>query len=137
MTRRIRRLGYRWHLRQRMAERGMFASTDLTPLLAERGIDLSPVQIYRLVAQTPERLNLHTLAALCDILGCTPADLIEVVVQPAAARKPKAAGGAGDAAGGFESPVPDRQRRPTRARILPDPDPDARSELGSDPRSDR
>jgi DNA-binding Xre family transcriptional regulator len=62
--------GYRWHLRLRMAERGMFATTDLVPLLAERGVVLSREQVYRLVTGTPERLSLRTLSALCDILGC-------------------------------------------------------------------
>jgi len=60
-----------------MAEAGMFATTDLVPLLAERGVQLSREQVYRLVAQVPERLSLQTLAALCDILGCTPSDLVE------------------------------------------------------------
>ena len=42
------KLGYQWHLRMRMAEAGMFATTDLTPLLgrtgcsALRGANLSP-----------------------------------------------------------------------------------------------
>ena len=31
-------MGYRWHLRARMAAAGMFATTDLVPLLAERGV---------------------------------------------------------------------------------------------------
>ena len=31
-----RKIGYRWHLRKLMAERDMFATTDLRPLLAER-----------------------------------------------------------------------------------------------------
>lgn len=66
------RLGYRWHLRVLMANNGMFATSDLQPLLAARGITLSAAQVYRLVAQTPERLSLQTLVALCDILGCTP-----------------------------------------------------------------
>ena len=69
-----RAVDYRWHLRLRMAERGMFATTELGPLLAERGVVLSREQVYRLVAGTPERLSLRTLAALCDILGCGPSD---------------------------------------------------------------
>lgn len=77
-TRRAR-VTYRWHLRVRMAEQGMFATSDLVPLLAERGVVLSREQVYRLVARVPERLSLTTLAALCDILGCCPAELIEVV----------------------------------------------------------
>ena len=79
------KLGYRWHLRLKMAERGMFATTDLRPLLAERGVVLSREQVYRLVTGVPERLSLRTLAALCDILDCTPNDLIEVDTTPVAA----------------------------------------------------
>lgn len=112
MTRRTRRLSYRWHLRRLMAEAGMFSTTDLHPHLAERGVELSAVQVYRLVAQTPERLNLHTLVALCDILGCTPADLVEVVVESKAAKK--AAGAAKPVAATKAA----RGRRPTRARIV-------------------
>lgn len=80
------RLGYAWHLRTLMAAQGMFATTDLRPLLAERGIELSEAQIYRLVTGTPERLSLRTLMALCDILGATPNDLIEPVAETAAAK---------------------------------------------------
>ena len=112
MSRRIRTIGYRWHLRQVMATKGMFATTDLQPHLAERGIDLSPVQIYRLVVGTPERLNLPTLAALCDILGCTPADLIEPVLD-APAQRVKASGAQG--------PVTSKPGfRPKRAKIVPE-----------------
>jgi DNA-binding Xre family transcriptional regulator len=71
------RVGYHWHLRRVMAERGMFATSDLVPHLAERGVKLSREQVYRLVAHVPERLSLTTLAALCDILGCAPGDLVE------------------------------------------------------------
>ena len=81
MSRPQRKLGYRWHLRRLMAEQGLFQTSQLRPLLAERGIALSAVQVYRLVAQTPERLSLRTLVALCDILGCTVADLIEPVAE--------------------------------------------------------
>ena len=91
MSRAARKLGYRWHLRRLMAERGLFHTSDLRPLLAERGIALSPVQVYRLVAQTPERLSLRTLVALCDILGCTPTDLVEPVIE-APKRRAKASG---------------------------------------------
>jgi DNA-binding Xre family transcriptional regulator len=70
-------VGFHWHLRRVMAEHGMFSTTDLLPLLAERGVVLSREQVYRLAAKVPQRLSLHTLAALCDILDCSPADLIE------------------------------------------------------------
>jgi DNA-binding Xre family transcriptional regulator len=73
------RLGYAWHLRLRMAEQGMFNSPELAAALRERGVTLSDSQVWRLVTGTPERLNLRALVALCDILGCTPNDLIEPV----------------------------------------------------------
>jgi DNA-binding Xre family transcriptional regulator len=85
------RVGYRWHLSMRMAERDMFATSDLVPLLAERGVVLSREQVYRLVAQVPERLSLHTLAALCDIFECGPGELIEPT-RDAPSAKTKASG---------------------------------------------
>src|SRR6266487_6251105 len=74
----IKKMGIRWNLRKLMAGRDMFQTTDLVPLLAERGVHLSREQIFRLVTQSPQRLSMDTLAALCDILECTPNDLIEV-----------------------------------------------------------
>ena len=107
-----RSVGYRWHLRQVMAARGMFATTELGPQLAERGVVLSREQVYRLVVGTPERLNLRTLAALCDILEVTPADLLEVTVE--SRRAPRAL----SAPASTSAPV--RDLRPRRARIVRD-----------------
>ncbi|HEY6425092.1 MAG TPA: helix-turn-helix transcriptional regulator [Pseudonocardiaceae bacterium] len=76
----IKKMGIQWHLRLRMAEKGLYQTSDLVPLLAERGITLSREQVFRLVTQHPQRLSMDTLAALCDILGCLPNDLIEVQV---------------------------------------------------------
>jgi DNA-binding Xre family transcriptional regulator len=70
-----------------MAEAGMFQTSDLVPLLAERGVTLSREQVFRLVTQPPQRLSMDTLAALCDILDCQPNDLIEVQVVKAEIRK--------------------------------------------------
>ncbi len=41
-------------------------------------------QVYRPVAQMPQRLSMNTLVALCDILDCAPDDLVkpEVVNTP-------------------------------------------------------
>ncbi len=115
MSRRIRRIGYEWHLRQLMATKGLFATTDLHPLLAERGVELSPAQVYRLVVQTPERLNLHTLMVLCEILECTPNDLIERVELSQSARLSKRAVGEGRVADIDPKPAHIRgARRPPR-----------------------
>lgn len=72
-------IGYQWRLREQMAAAGLFSTTKLLPLLEERGIHLSPSQVYRLVAERPERLNLHVLVALMDILSCSADDLISKV----------------------------------------------------------
>jgi hypothetical protein len=45
----VSELGCQWNLRALMAARGMFATSDLVPLLAERGVHLSREQVYRLV----------------------------------------------------------------------------------------
>ena len=105
------KLDYHWHLRKVMADRGLFSTTDLIPLLDERGIALSSSQVYRLVVERPERLSLKILMALLDILDCTMDDLIE----------PMTAAGAGAStsrtkkAVGAEASVGDL--RPKRARI--------------------
>lgn len=103
------KLDYRWHLRQMMATRGMFSTTDLIPLLAERGITLSSSQVYRLVVDRPERMSLKILMALLDILGCSMDELIEPVADASASRKPKAKAVGADAGVG--------DLRPKRARI--------------------
>src|ERR1700758_2610420 len=94
-----RKLDYRWNLRQVMAARGMFATTDLIGLLADREITLSSSQVYRLVTERPERLSLKILMALLDILDCSIGDLIEPVAVAGQPRKAKAAGGVGAGVG--------------------------------------
>jgi DNA-binding Xre family transcriptional regulator len=107
-----RKLDYRWHLRRVMASREMFATTDLIEPLAQRGIRLSSSQVYRLVAERPERLSLKILMALLDILDCSMEDLIEPVAAAAPAKKKAAAAGGGAGVG---------QLRPRRARITGTP----------------
>ena len=69
----VRRLGYQWRLREVMAARGLWQTTDLAPLLAERGIELSSTQVYRLVTQTPERLSLPRPSRLASVPRPAPA----------------------------------------------------------------
>lgn len=83
------RVDYEWRLRLLLAERGVFHAADLTPLLAGHGVRLSESQVWRLVTGKPERLNLHTLMVLCEILDCTPNDLIRRLEAPGTARLPK------------------------------------------------
>jgi DNA-binding Xre family transcriptional regulator len=104
------KLDYQWHLRKVMADRGFFSTTDLIPLLEERGITLSSSQVYRLVVERPERLSLKILMALLDILACAMDDLIEPVTAAGAesTTRTKKAVGAETGVGGL---------RPKRARI--------------------
>jgi DNA-binding Xre family transcriptional regulator len=105
---------YRWRLREVMAAHGVWKTTELAPLLVERGVTLSAAQVYRLVAKCPERLSLRTLAALCDIFSCTPNELIDTAatstppVEPVGPRQPDQDGSVVELA---------RVGRPRRARV--------------------
>jgi DNA-binding Xre family transcriptional regulator len=101
-------LDYRWNLRQVMASREMFQTTDLIEPLAQRGIHLSSSQVYRLVVERPERLSLKILMALLDILDCGMDELIEPVAAANTDRKNRAASGEEAGTGGL---------RPKRARV--------------------
>ncbi|HEY8717357.1 helix-turn-helix transcriptional regulator [Pengzhenrongella sp.] len=107
-----RHVAYQWRLREVMATKGIFTATDLSPLLAERGIALSSVQVWRLVTQVPARLSLPVLAALCDALDVTPADLIATRAETVTPRRTAVAG----------AEVVDLAAtiRPKRARITPE-----------------
>ena len=107
-------VGYGWRLREVMASHGVWKTTDLGPLLAERGVVLSAAQVYRLVAQVPERLSLRTLAALCDIFGVRPDQLIDVTAGSASAGQPTASRGRST------GPVVELAEtgRPRRARVV-------------------
>lgn len=108
-----RTVDYTWRLAELMAARGLHSTTDLIPLLAERGVELSRPQVYRLVNQRPERVSLQFIAAICDIFGCGPEDLITVTAADARKRRTGTA------------PAPnvvdlDRTARPRRARVIDD-----------------
>lgn len=109
-----KQLTYEWRLREQMAAAGMFSTTKLIPLLADRGVVLSASQVYRLVAERPERLNLQVLVALTDILGCSTEDLIVRVEQPALIA-PVAIGE--DTRGSATDALRSSGHRPARARL--------------------
>ncbi|MFF0659455.1 helix-turn-helix domain-containing protein [Micromonospora tulbaghiae] len=107
-----RQVSYQWRLREVMAAHGLFNASDLEPLLDQRGIRLSSVQVWRLVTQTPERLSLPVLAALCDIFDVNPAQLIATRAEDIVPVR-KAAGADG---------VVDLVAvRPKRAQLRPEP----------------
>ena len=106
-------VAYHWHLRKIMNEHGMNATTELVPLLADRGVVMTSTQVYRIVTGEPERLNMRLLAALCDILDVTPNDLIEPHVATSS-RRGRKTGTTGTA-----TPPKPTKNRPTRAVIRP------------------
>lgn len=112
MRRQKRKVSYQWRLREVMAEHKLYQTTELVPLLAERGIALSASQVHRLVTATPERLSLPVLAALCDIFQTTPDELIITDAVNVGVRK--------IAVGDRPAPTADPSTlRPKPARVLP------------------
>lgn len=110
-----KKVGYRWHLRKLMSEHGMHHTTALVPLLADRGVVMTSTQVYRIITGEPERLNMQLLAALCDIFGCTPNDLIEPYVVATSSRRRKTAAGGGGGSGA--APRKTSKNRPRRAVV--------------------
>src|SRR6476661_9627021 len=114
-----REIDYTWRLAELMAARGMHNSTDLIPLLVERGIELSRPQVYRVVHQRPKRVSLQMIAALCDILGCGVEDLVTVTAADVRRRKASASS--------QSVPKPNvvelnKAVRPRRAKVISDDD---------------
>ena len=107
-------VAYRWHLRKVMSNNGLHNTTELVPLLADRGVVMTSTQVYRIVTGQPERLNMHLLSALCDIFGCSPNDLIEPYVVATSRRGRKAAG---EVAPSASDRVRSSKNRPPRATI--------------------
>ena len=106
-----RKVDYTWRLAELMAARGLHNTTDLIPLLAERDINLSRPQVYRLVNQRPERVSLMLIAALCDIFECESTDLFTTTATDVRVRKT-------DTASPPNVVSLDRSVRPRRANIL-------------------
>lgn len=99
----------RWNLRQVMAENGIFQTSELVEPLHQRGVEISRQMVHRVVTKAPQRINVDLLAALCDILGCTPNDLLEVRQEQA---RPAAAVGETGPGIGDLRPIRARVRRP-------------------------
>lgn len=109
-------IDYEWRLRDVMSEAGMYKTTSLISALAERGVQMSSSQVYRLVTEVPERVNVRALVALMDIFGCSADDLIRPVNLGAAARQTGTDAGAQD---GPSAKLRGSGSRPKRAVIVP------------------
>jgi DNA-binding Xre family transcriptional regulator len=98
-----------WRLREVMAERGLFMTTELIPLLKPHGVELSREQIYRIATSVPQRLSLDLLGALCEVLECSPNDLIQ---YKRVSKRKRAVGG------GAPEPKALKDIHPVEARIV-------------------
>lgn len=97
----------KWRLRMAAAEREVWTGAELRRLLAERAdLELSAASISELMSKQPAHVKVHTLAALCTALECTPNDLFEEDTSPQPPPPP--------------APVVERSaRRGTRRRSMP------------------
>jgi DNA-binding Xre family transcriptional regulator len=115
-----RQVDYTWRLAELMAAHGMHNSTELIPRLAERGIELSRPQVYRIVHQRPERVSLQLMAALCDIFGCGVEDLVTVTATDV--RRKRAISSTATAPSSPNVVELNKSVRPRRARVIRDDD---------------
>jgi hypothetical protein len=72
--------------------------------------------VYRVVHQRPERVSLHLMAALCDILGCGIEDLVTVTATDVRRRKATSS----TAAAAPNVVELNKSVRPGRARVIRD-----------------
>jgi len=69
-------LSFKWKLKERMAQKGIWKCTDLTKLLNAYGINISVSMVSRIVEKMPDRINTQVLDALCDILECSSSEIM-------------------------------------------------------------
>lgn len=69
-------MSFKWCLKQKMAEKGIWRATDLTKLLNAYGIDISSSMVSRIVDKIPEKINTKVFFAICDILKCSPHEIL-------------------------------------------------------------
>jgi putative transcriptional regulator len=83
-------MALKWHLRQVMAERGIWSGAELGRLMEQKaGYTLSAPSISALLTERPRQMKAQTMDALCTALGCTPADLWQHTPSFIQATKPE------------------------------------------------
>ncbi|GAA1771951.1 helix-turn-helix transcriptional regulator [Nonomuraea bangladeshensis] len=80
----------RWNLRMRAAECGIWKSTEMRRRLAEAGLEISAGKMSALWTSTPTTVRLDDLEVICDVLQCSPAELLICEPDKVAARRPAA-----------------------------------------------
>lgn len=65
-----------WRLQEVAARNGFRFAKDLHAAVVRAGYSVSAASIARLFYGAPSHLNLQLLAVLCEVLSCTPNDLL-------------------------------------------------------------
>lgn len=65
-----------WRLNDLMAQQKIMSLNDLHAQLECNEYKISKAQLRRLVAQSPQRVELELLAALCRVLECSVGELL-------------------------------------------------------------
>lgn len=79
----------KWNLRLTAAERGIWKSSELRRKFADAGLEISSGKMSALWTQTPTTVRLEDLDVICDVLECSPSDLLIAEPDKVAARRPK------------------------------------------------
>lgn len=72
----VARLPDSWNLEACMQDRGIRFARGLHAALVDKGVDISTSSVSRLVYKRPQQLDLGLLQVLCEVLACTPNDLL-------------------------------------------------------------
>ncbi|MFM9812781.1 helix-turn-helix domain-containing protein [Streptomyces scabiei] len=78
----------KWNLRLVAAQRDIWKASELQRMLAEAGLTISAGKMSGLWSGQPVTIRLDDLDVICDVLSCTPADLLIPEPDKAAARRP-------------------------------------------------
>lgn len=109
-----------WNLRMKAAERGIWKSSELRRLLAEAGLEVSAGKMSALWVGNPTTIRLDDLDVICDVLDCTPTELLIRQPEQVAARRQQAAKAVGqDSARDTPPPSATVTPRLGRNRSLP------------------
>jgi putative transcriptional regulator len=79
----------KWNLRLTAAERGIWKSSELRRKFADAGLEISSGKMSALWTQTPTTIRLEDLDIICDVLECSPSDLLITEPDKVAARRPE------------------------------------------------
>jgi putative transcriptional regulator len=78
----------KWNLRLAAAQRDIWKASQLQAMLADAGLVISAGKMSHLWSGAPVTIRLQDVQVMCEVLGCTPNDLL--VLDDSTARRPGA-----------------------------------------------